>query len=247
MRSQGEVGGPASVSSCGCPSPRKITFEIGMLTFGGLEGKDHNSNRKAGILLLDGSLSLGSASCTVSALPSGESRIMECHTIEWTLQKILNGKLLAARPPLIHRSISGPAYVPIPLMWLILGRLTPKCLLCVPYIPGCAKSLQLCLTLYDPMNCSLPDSSIHGILQARILEWVALSPSRGSSPPRDQTRVSYHCISRWVLYHQRHLGSHSTPPRYITLRNTTQERDSRAVMYQKPTIVQNQKRVLFHR
>ena len=176
MRSQGEVGGPASVSSCGCPSPRKITFEIGMLTFGGLEGKDHNSNRKAGILLLDGSLSLGSASCTVSALPSGESRIMECHTIEWTLQKILNGKLLAARPPLIHRSISGPAYVPIPLMWLILGRLTPKCLLCVPYIPGCAKSLQLCLTLYDPMNCSLPDSSIHGILQARILEWVALSP-----------------------------------------------------------------------
>ena len=51
-RSQGEVGGPASVGSCGCPSPRKITFEIlGTLTFGGLEGEDHNSNRKAGILL----------------------------------------------------------------------------------------------------------------------------------------------------------------------------------------------------
>ena len=51
--------------------------------------------------------------------------------------------------------------------------------------------LQLCLTLWDPMGCSLPDSSVHGILQARILEWVAISFSRGSSPPRDQTFVSY--------------------------------------------------------
>ena len=40
---------------------------------------------------------------------------------------------------------------------------------------------QLCLTLYDPMNCSLPGSSIHGILQARILEWVAIPFSSGSS------------------------------------------------------------------
>ena len=40
------------------------------------------------------------------------------------------------------------------------------------------------------MNCSLPDSSVHGILQARILEWVAISFSRGSSRPRDWTQVS---------------------------------------------------------
>ena len=125
---------------------------------------------------LNSSLSPGSVSCTVSALPSRESRIMECHTIEWTLQKILNGKLLAACPPPIHRSISGPAYASIPLRWLILGRLTPNCLLCVPYIPHCAKSFQLCLTLCDPMNCSLPDSSIHRILQARILEWLPCAP-----------------------------------------------------------------------
>ena len=46
----------------------------------------------------------------------------------------------------------------------------------------CAKLLQLCLTLCDPMDHSWPDSSIHGILQARILEWVALSFSRGSFP-----------------------------------------------------------------
>ena len=40
---------------------------------------------------------------------------------------------------------------------------------------------QLCLTLCDPMDCSLPGSSVHGILQARILEWVAMPSSRGSS------------------------------------------------------------------
>ena len=42
----------------------------------------------------------------------------------------------------------------------------------------------------DPMDCSLPDSSVHGVLQARILEWVAVPFSRGSSPPRNRTRVS---------------------------------------------------------
>ena len=49
---------------------------------------------------------------------------------------------------------------------------------------------QSCPTLCDPMDCSLPDSSIHGILQARVLEGVAISFSGGSSRPRDRTRVS---------------------------------------------------------
>ena len=49
---------------------------------------------------------------------------------------------------------------------------------------------QSCLTLWDPMDCSQPVSSIQGILQARILEWVAISFSRGFFRPRDQTRVS---------------------------------------------------------
>ena len=52
---------------------------------------------------------------------------------------------------------------------------------------------QSCLTLCDPMDCSLPGSSVHGILQARVLEWVAMPFSRGSSWPRDQTQVS--CIA----------------------------------------------------
>ena len=45
-----------------------------------------------------------------------------------------------------------------------------------------AKSFHSCLTLCDPMDCSPPGSSVHGILQARMLEWVAISFSRGSSP-----------------------------------------------------------------
>ena len=52
---------------------------------------------------------------------------------------------------------------------------------------------QSCLTLCDPIDCSLPGSSVHWILQARILEWVAISFSRESSQPRNRTRVS--CIA----------------------------------------------------
>ena len=57
----------------------------------------------------------------------------------------------------------------------------------------CAKLLWLCLTLCDPMDWHLPGSSVHGILQARMLEWVAVPFSRGSSWPRDQTHIS--CVS----------------------------------------------------
>ena len=49
---------------------------------------------------------------------------------------------------------------------------------------------QLCPTLWDPMDCTLPGSSVHRIFQARILEWVAISFSRGSFGPRDRTQVS---------------------------------------------------------
>ena len=50
---------------------------------------------------------------------------------------------------------------------------------------------QLCPTLCDPVDCSLPGSSLHGILQARIVEWVTISFSKASSQPRDRTRVSH--------------------------------------------------------
>ena len=73
-----------------------------------------------------------------------------------------------------------------------------------------AELLQLCWTLCNPMDCSPPGSSVHGILPARLLEWVAMPSSRGSSWPRDWTCVSYSsCIGRWVLSHSHHLGSPS--------------------------------------
>ena len=65
-----------------------------------------------------------------------------------------------------------------------------------------AKSLQLSLTLYNPMDCSPPGFSAHGILQARILEWIAMPYSKGSFQVRDLTQVScISCIGRWILCH----------------------------------------------
>ena len=75
-----------------------------------------------------------------------------------------------------------------------------------------------CPTLCDPMDCSPPGPSVHGISQAKILEWVAISISRESSQAREQTHDS--CIGRWVLYHwairETHLFIYSIPkPRFI--------------------------------
>ena len=62
-------------------------------------------------------------------------------------------------------------------------------------------------TLCDPMDCSPRGSSVHGVLQARTLEWAAISSSRASSWPRDPTLGSWvSCFGRRVLYHWRHLG-----------------------------------------
>ena len=68
-----------------------------------------------------------------------------------------------------------------------------------------AKSLQSCSILCDTMDCSLPGSSVLGILQTTMLEWVAFSSSRGSSQPRDRTHIFYISYTgRWVLYHWCH-------------------------------------------
>ena len=63
--------------------------------------------------------------------------------------------------------------------------------LCKPSICVHAKSLRSCPTLCNSMDSSLPGSSDHGTLQARILEWAAMPSFRGSSQPRDQTRACY--------------------------------------------------------
>ena len=67
---------------------------------------------------------------------------------------------------------------------------------------------QLSPTLYNPMDCSLPGSSVHGILQARILEWVAISFSRGSSWSRDRTQVSHIAGRFFTVWATREALSH---------------------------------------
>ena len=73
------------------------------------------------------------------------------------------------------------------------SRLPSKCM-------HACSAAKPCPTLCNPMGCSPPGSPVHGIFQARILEWVAISSSRESSQPKDQTHVSCtSCISRRIL------------------------------------------------
>ena len=77
---------------------------------------------------------------------------------------------------------------------------------------------SVCPTLCNPMDkCSPPGSSVHGILQARMLEWVAISFSRGSSRPRDQTQVSHIAGRRFNLWTTRKALD------YIKLRHFTEK------------------------
>ena len=84
--------------------------------------------------------------------------------------------------------VSVPFYV---LISYFLCSLSSVCLIFKSLVPCLV--VQSCLTLCNPMDCSPPASSTQGILQERILEWVAMPSSRGSSQPRDQTQVS--CIA----------------------------------------------------
>ena len=82
------------------------------------------------------------------------------------------------------------------MSWEYLQNKGVTCFLCV-----CSVA-QSCLSLWDPMHWSPPGSSVHGIFQARILGWVAISYSKGSSRPRNRTPVSCgSCIGRRILYH----------------------------------------------
>ena len=116
-------------------------------------------------------------------------------------------KKLMIRTFIVHKALSHIhlEIVPLTTIWssknfffilqirkleLMLVHIFPKSV----YV--CAKSLQSCLTLCDPMDCSLPGSSDQGIFQARTLEWVALPSFRGSSWCRDRTWVSL-CLLHW--------------------------------------------------
>ena len=78
----------------------------------------------------------------------------------------------------------------------------------------CSVCTQSCPTLCDPMDCSSPGSSVHGVFQARILEWVAISSFWGSSQPSDWTFLS------WISYFGKRILYHLTsPPVYYLARS----------------------------
>ena len=80
-------------------------------------------------------------------------------------------------------------------VFLILCKTASNKFVCVL----CAES---CPTLCGPLDCSPPGSSVHGVSQARILEWAAISYPKGSSRPRGQTSIAcISCTGRWILYH----------------------------------------------
>ena len=111
-------------------------------------------------------------------------------TLEWSsivLSHLVRGKMLRKLQE-IYRPLKSPSVTAI---WAFPGDSWVH-----------AKSLQSYLTLPHPMDYSPLGSSVHGILQARILESAAMPSSRGSSQPRDRTHASYvSYIGGWILYH----------------------------------------------
>ena len=74
----------------------------------------------------------------------------------------------------------------------------------------CVHTWSVVSNSFSPMDCSLPGSPVHGFFQARILERVAISYSKGSSLPRDWTCIScISCTGRWILYHCVTWGDHN--------------------------------------
>ena len=94
-----------------------------------------------------------------------------------------------------------PLRSPVPIVHHHHQHIPRTCNMGIIYICCycCCSVTKSCPTFCDPMDCSPPGSSVHGILQARILKWVTLPSFRGSSQHGDQTHISYvFCIGRWV-------------------------------------------------
>ena len=120
---------------------------------------------------------------------SSVHRVLQARILEWVVIPFSRGSSWPTNQTLVVHSLLSE----------LPGK--PICL------PSESEVAQSCPTLCDPMDCSLPGSSLHGILQARVQEWVAISFSRGSSWPRDRTWVS--CIPgrRFNLWATRYVFS----------------------------------------
>ena len=96
------------------------------------------------------------------------------------------GNELSGQPNTINRTIT--------MLFLFETKLGPGTLHCRAYC--CVSHSVMSWLFCDPINCSPPGSSVHGVSQARVLEWAAISSTRGSSPPRDPSNPGLHiCIS----------------------------------------------------
>ena len=104
--------------------------------------------------------------------------------------------MLTVRAQVQKSSCLSPRVLPLPGQ---CGNGVTWSLLAARKMGWDAKLLQLYSTLYDPMDSSPPGSSVHGILKGRVLEWVAISFSRGSSEARNGTQVSG--TGRWIFYY----------------------------------------------
>ena len=112
--------------------------------------------------------------------------IMHYHLLFFFLQ----GSLREVISKLVSRMVILPLVTLLPtffgLVYLLVGH-------------PCYLVTKLCPSLYYPMDCSLPGSSVRGISQARILEWVAISSSRGSSPPTQGSNSYLLCLLHWQI------------------------------------------------
>ena len=124
------------------------------------------------------------------------------------LWKWLPGKASLFISLLVHSWIGHGFSVALPhssLRWMNTGWVLGWCMCMYVRARARAQLLSGIWLFCHPMGCSLPGSSVHGILQGGILEWVAISSSRGSSWPRDQTQIS--CTADRFFYHQSHQGN----------------------------------------
>ena len=152
-------------------------------------------------------------SCS-SAFPAFTSE-SSWFTYHWSVTwRTLNITLLASDMSTIIWTLFGVALLwdwnknrPFPVLWPLLhfpnllARWLQHFNICVYIVKESESEAQSCPTLWDPVDYSLPCSSLHGILQERILEWVAISFSRGPSRPRDRTwvsRIEGRCFNLWA-------------------------------------------------
>ena len=106
---------------------------------------------------------------------------------------------------------SAQTFHPVQEACLLSLILQQESKLCSATLKSCVCTCATCPTLCDPIGCSPPGSSVHGVFQARIPQWVAISSSRGSSQSWDQIQIScVSCIGRKILYHCTTWGAPST-------------------------------------